>query len=160
MQQRNHKQVEIQEMKPYTCNSIMCFISAYVVYHNYLNAVPLRPNDCFSGKYLATVQKYTTAQAQCLTHMHESICSWLKKMDVALISLSSIHPYRCFSNACEQNGCHVPFLDNDLIMSKLLVRASATLCLGYTIYWVPSLPASFFWKLVNGFSQFNIRILF
>jgi len=41
-----------------------------------------------------------------------------KKRDVALISLASIHPCKCFSNTCEQNGCHAPLIGDYSITSK------------------------------------------
>jgi len=42
-----------------------------------------------------------------------------EKRGVALISIVSIHPYKCSSNTREQNGCHTPLLNNNSITSKL-----------------------------------------
>jgi len=42
---------------------------------------------------------------------------------MALILLASIHPCKCFSNTCKQNGCHTQLVGDYSITSKL-TRAS------------------------------------
>jgi len=55
-----------------------------------------------------------------LARMSQFARDWIitKKRGVALISLASIHPCKCFSNTRKQNGCHTPFIGDYSITSK------------------------------------------
>jgi len=84
-----------------------------------------------------------------LVYMNQFARDWIiaKKRGVALVLLAIIHPYKCFSNSHEQNGCHAPLLNND---SNQHLRVSMTLHLGCTISWYLHIAdASSIWQLVN-----------
>jgi len=84
-----------------------------------------------NGSFFACLSTYGTTQAQCRTHsmlycpsatsnsLNLLVIEFAKKRGVACNLLASIHPKKCFSNTCRQNGYHAPLLDDDSITSKL-----------------------------------------
>jgi len=67
-----------------------------------------------------------------LARMSRFASDWMiaEKRGMALILLASIHPYKCFSNTHDRNGCHAPLLDNYSIMSKLTCACECDVALG------------------------------
>jgi len=76
-----------------------------------------------------TVQsKCNVTLARTSLFAHDWIIS--KKRDVAIILLTSIHPYKFFSNTCKENGCHDPLFDNDSITSISTRACECDIALG------------------------------